>query len=67
MKNWIYTAFCRKPSEPKRAEELLTETESKEQLKKAIERAKQQGFIITRIYTPNTIIDEPDFISCINL
>ena len=63
MTNNYYTAFYRKPSDPEYLEELLTETKDKTHFEKAIERAKKQGFIITRIYKPDTEIIKPDFIA----
>lgn len=66
MTNNYYTAFYRKPWDPEYLEDLLTETKDKNHFEKAIERAKEQGFIITRIYKPETELKEPDFIGALN-
>ena len=66
MTNSYYTVFYRKPWDPEYLEDLLTETKDKTHFGKAIERAKEKGFIITRIYKPDTEILEPDFIGTIN-
>ena len=52
MINKYYTAFIKKPEDPIYLDTCLIETENKEEFKKAIERAKSQGYELTRIYTP---------------
>lgn len=66
MINKHYTAFIKKPEDPIYLDTCLIETENKEEFKKAIERAKSQGYELTRIYTPWTFIDFPDFRKCVN-
>ena len=66
MTNNYYTAFYRNPWDPEYLEDLLTETKDKTHFEKAIERAKGKGYIITRIYEPDTELKEPDFIGTIN-
>lgn len=66
LKNNYYTAFYRKPQDPEYLEDLLTETKDKSHFLKAIEWAKNNGFIITRVYKPDSEILPPDFIGTIN-
>lgn len=67
MTNNYYTAFYRKATDPVFMEDLLTETKDKKHFEKALKWAREQGFIITRIYKPDTEILEPDFIGTINI
>lgn len=61
MKNWLYTVFYLRDWSPKRAEELRVETEDKEKYLQAMKYAKDHQIQITRIYEPETEIEEPDF------
>lgn len=67
MKNWLYALFAKKQNEPERMAYCVVETESEALFNKALQRVKEHNLEITAIYKPETIINKPDFISCINL
>lgn len=67
MKNWLYALFAKKHDEPDYMAYCVVETESKALFEKALQRVKEHNLEITAIYKPDTIIEKPDFISCINI
>ena len=67
MKNGTYTVFGRKKSDPEWADSLLFETPSKEVYERNMAKAKELGYIVTRVYKPDTVLSAPNFAACVNV
>ena len=67
MKNDNYTVFGLAPGAPSWAEELIINTKDKSEYLQAVAAAKSNGYKITRIYKPDTVLTAPNFINSINI
>ena len=67
MNNGKYTVFGLKKGDPVWAESLLCDTDKKEIFERCMNEAQKYGYEITRIYKPETKLNEPDFVGCVNV
>ena len=67
MKNGRYTVFGLKAGDPAWAESLLVDTEDEREYCRCLEDAPKQGYKITRVYKPETVLNAPDFVKSINV
>ena len=61
MRNEYYTIFGLKAGAPVWMEELIIETTDVSKAYQAKQEAEKNGYKITRIYKPDTILDMPKF------
>ena len=67
MLNGNWTVFGLKKGQPAWAEELLCDTDDKNEYLKCLETAKKEGTKVTRVYKPSTFLSAPDFASAVRI
>lgn len=67
MTNGNYTVFGLKAGEPAWKESLVCDTPDVKKYEAAVRQAKKEGYKITRVYKPDTILSQPNFAAAVSV